>query len=51
VYCILERVQEGIPFEEFVPRYYSDIAFVDVEACVQYATALVKIDEVCLAAP
>lgn len=51
VYCILELVQEGIPFEEIVRKYYPDITVEDVKACVQYATALVKTEEVHLAAP
>ncbi len=51
VYCVLELVQEGIPFEEIVQKYYPDITVEDVKACVQYATALVKTEEVHLAAP
>lgn len=51
VYCILELVQEGIPFEKIVRKYYPDITVEDVKACVQYATALVKTEEVHLAAP
>jgi len=51
VYCVLELVQEGIPFEQIVPKYYPDITVEDVKACVQYATALVKTEEVHLAAP
>ena len=42
VYCILELVPEGIPFDEIVRRYYPDITVEDVKACVQYATALVQ---------
>lgn len=51
VYCVLELVQEGIPFDEIVRKYYPDITVEDVKACVQYATALVKTEEVHLAAP
>ena len=51
VYCVLELVQEGIPFEQIVQKYYPDITVEDVKACVQYATALVKTEEVHLAAP
>ena len=51
VYCILELVQEGIPVEEIIRKYYPDITVEDVKACVQYATALVKTEEVHLAAP
>lgn len=51
VYCVLELVQEGIPFEQIVQKYYPDITVEDVKACVQYATTLVKTEEVHLAAP
>lgn len=51
VYCVLELVQEGVPFDEIVRKYYPDITVEDVKACVQYATALVKTEEVHLAAP
>jgi uncharacterized protein (DUF433 family) len=46
VYCILELVQDGIPFQEIVDRYYPDITVEDVKACVEYATALVKAEEI-----
>ena len=51
MYCVLELVQQGIPFDEIVRKYYPDITIEDVKACVQYATALVKTEEVHLAAP
>ena len=51
VYCILELVQEGLPFDEIVRKYYPDITVEDVKACVRYATALVKTEEVHVAAP
>ncbi|MFQ5880987.1 MAG: DUF433 domain-containing protein [Candidatus Methylomirabilales bacterium] len=51
VYCVLELVQEGIPFNEIVQKYYPDITVEDVKACVEYATALVKAEEIHLAAP
>ncbi len=35
VYCILELVQEGIPFDEIVRKYYPDITVEDVKACVR----------------
>jgi uncharacterized protein (DUF433 family) len=39
-------VQEGIPFEEIVRKYYPDITVEDVKACVEYAVALVRAEEV-----
>lgn len=49
VYCVLELVQAGIPFQEIVTRYYPDITVEDVQACVQYAMDIVKAEEVHLA--
>ena len=46
VYCVLELVQAGIPFQEIVDRYYPDLTVEDVKACVEYATALVKAEEI-----
>ena len=46
VYCVLELVQAGIPFDEIVSRYYPDVTIDDVKACVKYATDLVKSEEV-----
>jgi uncharacterized protein (DUF433 family) len=43
-------VREGIPFDEIVRKYYPDIAVEDVKACVEYALALVKAEDVHLAA-
>jgi uncharacterized protein (DUF433 family) len=49
VYCVLELVQAGIPFVEIVDRYYPEITVEDVKACVEYATGIVKSEEVHLA--
>lgn len=46
VYCVLELVQAGIPFDEIVAKHYPDITVEDVKACVKYATELVKSEEV-----
>jgi len=45
----LELVQAGIPFEEIVTKYYPDLTIEDVKACVQYATDIVKAEEIHLA--
>jgi uncharacterized protein (DUF433 family) len=34
---VLELVQEGIPFDEIVTRYYPDLDLDDVKACVVHA--------------
>lgn len=46
VYCILELIQAGISFQEIVEKYYPDITIEDVKACAEYATELVKSEEV-----
>lgn len=51
VYAVLELVQAGIPFDEIVSRYYPDITVEDIKACVQYATELVRAEEVHIAEP
>ena len=43
---VLELVQEGIPFEEIVTKYYPDLDIEDVKACVRYATDIVRSEEV-----
>ncbi|MBE0477494.1 DUF433 domain-containing protein [Candidatus Aerophobetes bacterium] len=43
---VLELVQEGIPFEEIVTKYYPDLDTDDVKACVSYATDIVRSEEV-----
>jgi len=49
VYCVLELLQVGIPFDEIATRYYPGITVDDVKACVQYATELAKSEEIHLA--
>lgn len=51
VYCVLELVEAGIPFNEIVTQYYPDITVEDVKACIRYALDLVRAEEVHLAAP
>jgi uncharacterized protein (DUF433 family) len=43
---VLELVQEGIPFEDIVKKYYPDIKIEDVKACVRYAVDIVRAEEV-----
>lgn len=49
VYCVLELVQAGISFQEIIDKYYPDLMIEDVQACVEYATEIVKSEEVHLA--
>ena len=51
VHCVLELVQEAIPFSEIRQKYYPELTEEDIKACVGYATELVKSEEVHLANP
>lgn len=46
VESVLELVQEGIPFEEIREKYYPDLSNNDIKACVQYATEIVRSEEI-----
>lgn len=48
---VLELIQEGIPFDVIVEKYYPDLEVEDVKACAQYATALVRSEEIYVATP
>ena len=43
---VLELVQEGVPFEDIIQRYYPDLEIEDVKACVRYATDIVRSEEI-----
>ena len=43
---VLELIQEGVPFEEIVEKYYPDLEVEDVKACARYATELVRSEEI-----
>jgi uncharacterized protein (DUF433 family) len=46
VEAVMELVQEGIPFAEIREHYYPGLTLEDVKACVEFATALVRAEEV-----
>jgi uncharacterized protein (DUF433 family) len=46
VEAILELVEESIPFEEIVNRYYPDIEIEDIKACIRYARDIVESEEI-----
>lgn len=50
VYRVLELVQAGIPFNKIAEDYYPDLTIEDIKACIQYATDIVKSEEIHLAA-
>ncbi|MBV6419978.1 MAG: hypothetical protein DAHOPDDO_01204 [Ignavibacteriaceae bacterium] len=43
---VLELIQEGIHFDDIIKKYYPDLTIEDVKACVQYATDIVRNEEV-----
>jgi uncharacterized protein (DUF433 family) len=42
----LELVQEGVPFEEIIEKYYPDLQVEDIKACVQYAVDIIRLEEI-----
>ena len=48
---VLELIQEGIPFNEIIQKYYPDLEIEDVKACARYATELVRSEEIHLETP
>ncbi len=51
VEAVLELIQEGIPFQDIVSRYYPSLEVEDVKACAQYATALERAEEIHVETP
>lgn len=43
---VLELIQENIPFNEIIERYYPDLEIEDIKACARFATDLVRSEEV-----
>ncbi len=43
---VLELIQENIPFNEIIEKYYPDLEIEDVKACARYATDLVRSEEI-----
>jgi uncharacterized protein (DUF433 family) len=41
---VLELITEGLNFEQIIKDYYPDLKKEDIQACLQYATALTKKD-------
>jgi len=46
IYAILELIAADISFDEIITKYYPDITKQDIGACIDYATALVKDEEI-----
>ncbi|MGR3177424.1 MAG: DUF433 domain-containing protein [Candidatus Anammoxibacter sp.] len=43
---VLELVEDGIPFEEIIQKYYPDLKIEDIKACVKYAIELINKEEI-----
>ena len=43
---ILELLNEGVPFAEIIQDYYPDLEVEDIQACLDYAIALVRSEEI-----
>lgn len=50
VQSVLELLNEGLSFEEIIRDYYPDLSVADIQASIQYAIALVTVEEVHLTA-
>jgi uncharacterized protein (DUF433 family) len=48
---VLELIQEGIPFNEIIQKYYPDLEIEDVKACARYVTELVRSEEIHVETP
>jgi uncharacterized protein (DUF433 family) len=42
----LELVNEGLTFKDIITDYYPELTVEDIQACVQYAIALVAAEEI-----
>jgi uncharacterized protein (DUF433 family) len=43
---VLELLNEGYGFTEILESYYPELTVVDIQACLQYAIALVAAEEI-----
>jgi len=47
---VLELLDGGLSFEQIIRDYYPDITVKDIQACIQYAIALVAAEDIQLVA-
>ncbi len=50
VQSVLELLDEGLSFEEIIRDYYPDLEVEDIQACIQYAIALIAAEDIHLTA-
>ncbi|HHH42014.1 MAG TPA: DUF433 domain-containing protein [Chloroflexi bacterium] len=43
---VLELLNEGLSFEEIIRDYYPELTVEDIQACIQYAIALIEAEEI-----
>jgi uncharacterized protein (DUF433 family) len=46
VQSVLELLNEGLSFEEIIQDYYPDLTVMDIQACIEYAIALVASEDI-----
>lgn len=46
VQSVLELLNEGLSFKEIIEDYYPDLIVPDIQACIQYAIALVAAEDI-----
>ena len=46
VEAVLELVEENVPFDEIIARYYPELEIEDIKACIRYAADLVRHEEI-----
>ena len=46
VQSVLELLNEGLTFKKIIEEYYPDLRVEDIQACLQYAIALVAAEDI-----
>ncbi len=46
---VLELISEGIPFDEIIRDYYTELRTADIQACVKYAIEIIASEDIHLA--
>lgn len=47
---VLELVREGISFDKIIHDYYPDLEIADIQACIEYAMAVMTAEDLHVAA-
>ncbi len=46
VQSVLELLNEGLSFDDIIQDYYPDLKVEDIQACLQYAIALIAAEDI-----